>query len=107
MTYACTGKALGGPGPLLTFHRERYMYRTLTAIATALWCSTLAIAQSDGANLRSIKIIATGGTIAGEAATSAQAGYTSGQVGVETLIKAVPTPKNIARVSGEQISNVG
>jgi L-asparaginase len=83
------------------------MYRTLTAIATALWCSTLAIAQSDGANLRSIKIIATGGTIAGEAATSAQAGYTSGQVGVETLIKAVPTLKNIARVSGEQISNVG
>jgi L-asparaginase len=54
-----------------------------------------------------VKIIATGGTIAGEAATSAQSGYTSGQVGVETLIKAVPTLNKVARVSGEQISNVG
>jgi L-asparaginase len=55
----------------------------------------------------SVKIIATGGTIAGEAASSAQSGYTSGQVGVETLIKAVPSLSRIARVSGEQISNVG
>jgi L-asparaginase len=55
----------------------------------------------------SVKIIATGGTIAGEAASSAQPGYTSGQVGVETLIKAVPALSKLARVSGEQISNVG
>ena len=54
-----------------------------------------------------MKIIATGGTIAGEAATSAQAEYKSGQVGVEALIKAVPTLNKVARVSGEQISNVG
>src|SRR6516162_8564566 len=57
--------------------------------------------------LPNVTIIATGGTIAGEAASSAQAGYTSGQVGVETLIKAVPTLSKLARVSGDQISNVG
>lgn len=74
-------------------------------IAIVLCCGVLA-AQSPG-RLPAVKIIATGGTIAGEAATSAQAGYTSGQVGVETLIKAVPTLNKVARVSGEQISNVG
>jgi len=57
--------------------------------------------------LPNVTIIATGGTIAGEAATSTQSGYTSGQVGVETLIKAVPTLSKIAKVTGEQISNVG
>ncbi len=55
----------------------------------------------------SIVILATGGTIAGQAATQTQAGYTSGQVGVETLIAAVPQIKELANISGEQIANVG
>ena len=75
-------------------------------LAAVLCCCGLAVAQQAG-KLPAVKIIATGGTIAGEAATSAQAGYTSGQVGVDALIKAVPTLSKIARVSGEQISNVG
>lgn len=73
-------------------------------LASICYCG-IAVAQSG--KLPAVKIIATGGTIAGEAATSAQAGYTSGQVGVDALIKAVPTLSKIARVSGEQISNVG
>ncbi|HTS66574.1 MAG TPA: type II asparaginase [Candidatus Acidoferrales bacterium] len=77
--------------------------RTLVA---AICCCAIAAAQP-AARLPAVKIIATGGTIAGEAATSAQAGYTSGQVGVETLIKAVPTLNKLARVTGEQISNIG
>ena len=79
---------------------------TRRILATAAWCCLIAAAQP-ASKLASVKIIATGGTIAGEAASSAQSGYTSGQVGVETLIKAVPTLSRIARVSGEQISNVG
>lgn len=75
-------------------------------VATAIFYCGLAAAQQSG-TLPTVKIIATGGTIAGEAATSAQAAYTSGQVGVDTLIKAVPTLSKVARVSGEQISNVG
>ena len=54
-----------------------------------------------------IVILATGGTIAGAAATGVQAGYTSGEVGVETLIDAVPQLSELADISGEQVANVG
>ena len=54
-----------------------------------------------------IVILATGGTIAGSAETQTQAGYTSGQVGVDVLLKAVPQLEKLARVTGEQVSNVG
>ena len=74
--------------------------------AAAICCCGFISAQEAG-KLPAVKIIATGGTIAGEAATSAQAEYKSGQVGVDALIKAVPTLSKVARVSGEQISNVG
>lgn len=54
-----------------------------------------------------VVILATGGTIAGSAETNVQAGYQSGQVGVDILINAVPQLKDIANVTGEQISNIG
>ncbi len=54
-----------------------------------------------------IVILATGGTIAGAAETGTQAGYSSGQVGVDTLINAVPQMSKLANVSGEQVANVG
>ena len=52
-------------------------------------------------------VLATGGTIAGAAASDVQAGYTSGQVGVEQLLAAVPQAKKLAVLRGEQISNIG
>jgi L-asparaginase len=57
--------------------------------------------------LPNVVVLATGGTIAGAAATDVQAGYTSGQVGVEQLIAAVPQAKKLATLRGEQISNIG
>ena len=54
-----------------------------------------------------IVILATGGTIAGSAETQTQAGYTSGQVGVDVLINAVPQISELADISGEQVANVG
>jgi L-asparaginase len=54
-----------------------------------------------------VVILATGGTIAGSAETQTQAGYTSGQVGVDVLLAAVPQLSDVAKVSGEQIANVG
>jgi L-asparaginase len=54
-----------------------------------------------------IAVLATGGTIAGAAATDVQAGYTSGQLGVDQLINAVPQAKKLATLKGEQISNIG
>jgi L-asparaginase len=61
----------------------------------------------DAQALPTIAVLATGGTIAGAAATDVQAGYTSGQVGVEQLIAAVPQAKKLATLKGEQISNIG
>jgi L-asparaginase len=55
----------------------------------------------------SIVVLATGGTIAGAAGSNVQAGYTSGQVGVEQLIAAVPEAQKLAKLRGEQISNIG
>lgn len=57
--------------------------------------------------LPNVVILATGGTIAGSAASGTQAGYTSGQVGIEAMIAAVPGIEDLANVTGEQVSNVG
>src|SRR4026209_1205775 len=57
--------------------------------------------------LPAIVVLATGGTIAGAASSDVQAGYTSGQVGVEQLLAAVPQAKKIANLRGEQIANTG
>ena len=54
-----------------------------------------------------IKILATGGTIAGAALKPTDPGYTSGAVGVDVLINAVPQLKDIADVTGEQIASIG
>jgi len=54
-----------------------------------------------------VAVLATGGTIAGAAASDVQAGYTSGQVGVEQLLAAVPQAKKLATMKGEQIANIG
>ena len=52
-------------------------------------------------------ILATGGTIAGAAATGTQSGYTSGAVGIDTMVAGVPGIRDLAEIKGEQISNVG
>jgi L-asparaginase len=54
-----------------------------------------------------ITILATGGTIAGAAATGTQSGYSSGAVGIDTMIAAVPGIEKLATIKGEQISSVG
>jgi L-asparaginase len=54
-----------------------------------------------------IAILATGGTIAGAAATGTQSGYTSGAVTIDAMLKAVPGIDKLATVKGEQVSNVG
>lgn len=54
-----------------------------------------------------IKVVATGGTIAGAQPDTKEAGYKAGTFRVEDLIKAVPQLKTIAEVSGEQVANIG
>src|SRR4051794_3557089 len=57
--------------------------------------------------LPKIRVLATGGTIAGAQATQADAGYKSGSFSVDDLIKAVPQMTNLAVLSGEQVANIG
>lgn len=54
-----------------------------------------------------IVILATGGTIAGEAKSETDAGYKSGALGVDVLIDAVPQMKEFANVRGEQVASIG
>jgi len=63
--------------------------------------------QAAQSGLPTIVVLATGGTIAGAAASDVQAGYASGQVGVQQLLAAVPQAKKLANMRGEQISNIG
>ena len=75
--------------------------RCLLILAFSMAFSSLAQA------LPKIKVLATGGTIAGAQATQADAGYKSGTFSVDDLIKAVPQLKNVAELSGEQVANIG
>src|SRR5688500_12293431 len=81
---------------------------TLTLVVGAAGGHAPALAQAAPTGpLPNVVVLATGGTIAGAAASDVQAGYTSGQVGVEQLLAAVPQAKKPATLRGEQISNIG
>src|SRR5436190_12399182 len=67
----------------------------------------LALGASQAWALPKIKILATGGTIAGAQASQSEAGYTSGKFSVQDLIRAVPQLKDVADISGEQVANIG
>lgn len=73
--------------------------------ATATTSTSVKSADTD---LPNVKILATGGTIAGSSASNTDTtDYNAGELGVDTLIKAVPEMTKVADVSGEQIVNVG
>jgi len=77
--------------------------RTLFRTALAL---TLAAGLS-AADKPRISILATGGTIAGSAASATTTvGYKAGALGIESLLQAVPALKDVAQVSGEQIFKI-
>ncbi len=63
--------------------------------------------KCSGQTKPNILILATGGTIAGAAGSGVQSGYTSGQVTIDAMVNAVPDVLKVAKVKGEQISNVG
>jgi L-asparaginase len=81
--------------------------RHIPALALALLGVAVVHARAFAQTLPNVVVLATGGTIAGAAATDVQAGYTSGQVGVDQLLNAVPQAKKLANMRGEQISNIG
>jgi L-asparaginase len=78
------------------------------ALAKGLLVSTLTLALAGAAEAKpAIRILATGGTIAGAQANAQSYGYKSGTFKVEDLISAVPQLKEIADLGGEQVANIG
>ena len=73
-------------------------------LAVLMASAQLSYAQAKKAN---VVILATGGTIAGAAATGTQAAYKSGAVTIDAMLAAVPGINDLAAIKGEQISNVG
>jgi L-asparaginase len=59
------------------------------------------------ADLPSVKVLATGGTIAGAQASATDYGYKAGAYDVNVLLKAVPNLDKLAVLSGEQVANIG
>lgn len=84
--------------------KAHHRVSSCSVILVILLANIAGIAQQKKPN---IVILATGGTIAGAAATGTQSGYTSGAVTIDAMITAVPGIKDLANIKGEQISNVG
>src|SRR6188768_1999949 len=80
-----------------------YIRSTAIVAALLLVSTPFAMAQKKP----NITILATGGTIAGAAATGTQAGYTSGAVTIDAMVAGVHGIADLATIKGEQISNVG
>ncbi len=59
------------------------------------------------ADLPEIRVLATGGTIAGAQASATDYGYQSGAYDVNSLISAVPNLDKLAVITGEQVANIG
>jgi L-asparaginase len=78
--------------------------RTLAALVALV--ASVPVASAQGRK-PTVVILATGGTIAGAAATGTQTGYKSGAVTIDAMIAAVPGLTERATIKGEQISNVG
>ncbi len=90
------------------------LYRVAVAVTLGLASVRAGAQQANGTlaptldpALPTVVVLATGGTIAGAASSDVQAGYSSGQVGVDQLLNAVPQAKKLANLRGEQISNIG
>ena len=54
-----------------------------------------------------IKILATGGTIAGAGQSATASHYNAGKIGIDELISAVPEMTKIADITGEQVVKIG
>jgi L-asparaginase len=84
------------------------MKRTLRCltVVTALMAGGTTLAQQAG-SLPRIRVLATGGTIAGAQASPGDYGYKSGAYDVNALLKAVPNLDKLAVLTGEQVASIG
>jgi L-asparaginase len=79
---------------------KTYLQRCCVVASIALTLSTAAQAKPR------IKVLGTGGTIAGSQTSGSEVAYKSGIFSVDDLIKAVPSLKDLADLTGEQVANI-
>jgi L-asparaginase len=72
-----------------------------------LGISILVSASAVAAAAPQVRVLATGGTIAGAQASATDYGYKSGTYNVEQLLSAVPNLDKLATLTGEQVANIG
>ncbi|MET4035529.1 MULTISPECIES: asparaginase [unclassified Bradyrhizobium] len=94
--------------------RNRTLMLTVPLVALALWSWGIDAAQAaepgkdaTAASLPRILVLATGGTIAGQADARATGAYKSGQITGEQLMQSVPGLDKLAKLNAEQISSIG
>lgn len=86
----------------------RRLVITLTSIILGVFCVFQSVPGSALAQeLPAITILATGGTIAGAGESQVGSAYKSGAVTVDILLQAVPQINDMAKIKGEQISQIG
>lgn len=86
---------------------NRKTYLSLAFICVLVFGLQAVCFAEPSANLPNVKVLATGGTIAGSGATSTTTvGYTAAVTPVDALINNVPELQKIANVSGEQIVQI-
>src|SRR5215469_4170174 len=83
---------------------HRFCKSLVVILLFALASFPNALAQGSKEN---VVVLATGGTIAGAAATGAQSSYTSGKVTIDDMLNSVPGIRELANLKGEQVANVG
>lgn len=83
---------------------DNKLFTIITTLFLILFSAPLVSASPAKPN---IVILATGGTIAGSAASNtATTGYHAGDLGVDSLINSVPAVKDYANISGKQFCNI-
>jgi L-asparaginase len=80
--------------------------RTLVLGLAAIGMGSVSVVEA-GRSLPRVRVLATGGTIAGAQASATDYGYKSGAYDVTTLIAAVPNLDKLADITGEQVANIG
>jgi L-asparaginase len=82
-------------------------YRSSIIAGAAIVASTCIAVAAQAAELPSIRVLATGGTIAGAQVSATGYGYQSGAYDVGLLLSAVPNLDKLAVITGEQVASIG
>lgn len=86
---------------------KKQMLIVLTITCLLIFSFQAVFAAEAPNSLPNVKILATGGTIAGSASSSTQmTGYKAGAIGIQVLMDAVPQMKQYANISGEQVCKI-